>query len=42
MLSGKIFSPKNHRASYLILAKRDHKNIPLFSKLRMLPLIPWG
>ena len=26
---------------YLILAKRGHKNSPLFSKFRMLPLIPW-
>jgi hypothetical protein len=32
----------NHPASYLILAKGDQRNSPLFSKLRILPLIPWG
>jgi hypothetical protein len=28
-------------AHHVVLAKRDHINSPLFSKLRMLPLIPW-
>jgi hypothetical protein len=29
-------------AHHVVLAKRDHINSPLFSKLRMLPLIPSG
>jgi hypothetical protein len=33
---------RNRPASYLVLAKQDHINSPLFSKLRMLALIHWG
>jgi hypothetical protein len=33
---------RNHPASYIVLAERYHINNPLFSKLRMLPFIPWG
>ena len=33
---------RNHTASYLVPAKRDHTNSTLFIKLLMLPFIPWG
>jgi hypothetical protein len=36
------FSTSKSSCLVYILAKRDHKNRPLFSKLHMLPFIPWG
>jgi hypothetical protein len=37
-----FFNTSKSSISYLFLAKWDHINGPLFSKLCMLPLIPWG